>query len=49
MPVLGLRSQAPATKTPAHRLPVGVGLTIGALLSGGLWLAVILAVKALLF
>jgi hypothetical protein len=50
--VLGFRSHSTDRRTDApavRKLPLGVGLTIGALLSGGLWVAAVLAVKALLF
>jgi hypothetical protein len=47
--VLGFHFQSHSTDASERRLPLGVGLTIGALLSGGLWLAAALTVKALLF
>lgn len=39
----------PAAEVSSRRLPLGVGLIVGAGVSVGLWVGIVAAVKALLF
>ncbi|WP_309605287.1 hypothetical protein [Phenylobacterium sp.] len=40
---------APVEAAPGRRFPLGIGLTIAACASGGLWFAVAAGVRALFF